>query len=322
MYHSWKKDARAGCETACLGAENGGNGGKRPDSIVRAGEGRWRVERRKNTGKEPERAGKAGRGGASAPFQAEQRVYSRPGGSRWRSVARGTQEKHGKRTGEGGKGWERRRYSAISSRAASLLASGESCCKPVRVGWANLGNPTMPPFDNLTIPTTYLQPVNKRLIFAAAIFISACSIENYTEREEAAFADDSPSAEEAAILARLSAYYTDFSARDWDLFASHFWPEATIATAWAPSGETEILIQTVEEFVVQAPEGPGSAEVFSETMESAEVSVSGDVAQAWVRYSARFGNPGAVNEWRGTDSFSLLRVDGTWRIASLVFAGD
>jgi hypothetical protein len=47
-----------------------------------------------------------------------------------------------------------------------------------------------------------------------------------------------------------------------------------------------------------------------------------DLAQAWVRYRARFGDPGEVSEWEGMDAFTLLRHGGRWGIVELVFVGD
>lgn len=126
------------------------------------------------------------------------------------------------------------------------------------------------------------------------------------------------------VLAELERYYADFSARDWDRFSSHFWPGATITTVWQPPGEEEdrVVVTPVPEFVARAPEGPGSREIFEERMLEAEVRVSGGLAQAWARYRARFGDPGEVSEWDGTDAFTLLKHDGRWKIVSLVFAPE
>ena len=40
-----------------------------------------------------------------------------------------------------------------------------------------------------------------------------------------------------AVRDLLEAYYDDFSVRDWDAFAGHFWPGADITTVWQPPGE-------------------------------------------------------------------------------------
>jgi hypothetical protein len=128
----------------------------------------------------------------------------------------------------------------------------------------------------------------------------------------------------AEVLAFLESYYAAFSDRDWDRFADHFWPGATITTVWQAPAEPapRVTVTTVPEFVRQAPEGPGSREIFEERMLAADVTVRGTLAQAFARYQARFGNPGAIAEWEGIDSFSLLRHDGYWRIVSLSFASE
>ncbi|NNG17355.1 MAG: nuclear transport factor 2 family protein [Gemmatimonadales bacterium] len=163
-----------------------------------------------------------------------------------------------------------------------------------------------------------LRVVMRSLALGALVLLSACTLERR---------DPPPSPGQAIRLEvenQLRRYYADFSARDWTAFASHFWPGAIITTAWQPPGEpgVRVDVQTVPAFVARAPEGPGSKAVFSEEMLSADIRVSGELAQAWVRYRAKFGDLGSVAEWEGTDAFSLLAVDGQWKIVSLTFAAD
>jgi hypothetical protein len=129
---------------------------------------------------------------------------------------------------------------------------------------------------------------------------------------------------ETEVLRTLESYYTAFSARDWPLFEAHFWPGATLTTIWTPSGEDaeRVVTTTVPSFVAQAPEGPDSREVFEERLVSAEITVEGGLAQAWVRYRARFGDPGDIFEWEGLDAFTLMRHGGQWKITSLAYASD
>lgn len=136
--------------------------------------------------------------------------------------------------------------------------------------------------------------------------------------------DPLATADTTLVLAELRAYYRDMSARDWEAYREHFWPRGTITTVWAAPGEDDASVQvsTIDEFVARAPEGPGSRSIFEETMLSSRITTAGDLAQAWVRYHARFGDPGDVMEWDGTDVFTLLRHDGRWRIVSLVFASN
>lgn len=128
----------------------------------------------------------------------------------------------------------------------------------------------------------------------------------------------------AEVLATIESYYDAFSDRDWDRYASHFWPEATITTVWQPPGEDapRVVVTSIEDYIELAPAGPGSREIFEERMLSADLTVRGTLATVYARYHARFGDPGAVSEWEGTDLFSLLKHDGAWRIVSLAFASD
>ena len=131
--------------------------------------------------------------------------------------------------------------------------------------------------------------------------------------------DSTPEARE--VRARVESYCATFSERDWVRFSEHFWPGATLTTVWMPPGESSerVVPTTVEDFVLQAPEGPGSREIFEERASSMEIRVDGGLAQVWARYAARFGDPGEVMEWEGLDAFTLLRHDGEWRITSLAY---
>lgn len=132
---------------------------------------------------------------------------------------------------------------------------------------------------------------------------------------------DPPAERRAEILAFIEAYYAAMSDRDWEAYATFFEPGAMIATLLHEPGQPRprILVHTVEEFVEQAPSGPGSREIFEERMEAATVLALGELAVVWARYTARFGDPGEVTTWKGIDAFSLLKVDGRWRIVSLTF---
>lgn len=133
-----------------------------------------------------------------------------------------------------------------------------------------------------------------------------------------------PDTVRAAVEAELRRYYAAFSARDWARFRDHFWPGATLTTVWRPSGEdaARVVVTSLDDFVERAPEGPGSAEIFEERMVDVRTRGRGGLVQAWVRYEARFGDPGSVQEWRGVDAFTLMRHDGRWRIVSLAYAAE
>lgn len=135
---------------------------------------------------------------------------------------------------------------------------------------------------------------------------------------------DEPAAAQRDVRAILDSYYDAFSARDWPRFERHFWDGATMTTVWTPEGESveRVVATSIPEFVAQAPDGPGSREIFEERLVSARIVVEGALAQARVSYRARFGDPGEVMEWEGVDAFTLLRHGGEWRISSLAYMPD
>jgi hypothetical protein len=171
--------------------------------------------------------------------------------------------------------------------------------------------------------------VRAGVVLAAALLLGACNVPRPLPPplpplavDEAGAAERSEA--EAEVLAMLQRYYRDLSSQDFELLRRDFWPEATLTTTWQAedSEAPEVTVITIDEFIAEAPNGPGSKEIFEETMTSAHVRVHGDLAQVWARYDARFGDPGEIYEWSGIDAFTLIRHEGEWRIAALVFAAD
>lgn len=129
---------------------------------------------------------------------------------------------------------------------------------------------------------------------------------------------------DAAVRAAVVRYYERLSDRDWEGLRASFWPDASFTSVWQPPGERveRVVMTSIEAFIARGPEGPGSRSVFEERPLAIEVLAAQGVAVAWVRYAARFGDPGEVACWTGTDAITLLRHDGAWRIASIAFAND
>jgi hypothetical protein len=159
---------------------------------------------------------------------------------------------------------------------------------------------------------------------AIALAMPACTQPEATTPEtvqQALSIGAAPDSVRDQVLAVVEQYYADLTAREWDLVRGHFWPGATLTTIWQLAGEPaeRVINTTIESFIEQAPLGPGSRAIFSETMTAANVLGNTDLAQVWASYDARFGDPDAVQEWSGVDAFTLLRFDGRWRIASIAY---
>ena len=65
------------------------------------------------------------------------------------------------------------------------------------------------------------------VICLAAIFFFSVG---YSAQAALPSEEEDSSGERGEVLAELRRYYADFSARDWEAFASHFWKGATITT--------------------------------------------------------------------------------------------
>lgn len=159
-------------------------------------------------------------------------------------------------------------------------------------------------------------------VLAAGIGTFACMPPADTTREQTAVVEPAaPDSVRDEVLAVIEQYYADLSARDWDRVRGHFWPHATLATIWQPPGEPSdrVVTTTIEEFIEQAPQGPGSRSVFAEEMTAAHVRGDDQLAQVWAYYDARFGDPGDMQEWSGIDAFTLIRFDARWRITAMAY---
>ena len=130
--------------------------------------------------------------------------------------------------------------------------------------------------------------------------------------------------EGAGIESRLRQYYEDFSSRDWQKFQSHFWNNATLTTSWQMPGDSiaRVDVTTIDDFIREAPFGPGSQPIFEEKMKKSRIDVKGNLATAWVDYDVKFGRMDSLQQWSGTDVFTFLRHNREWKIVSIVFESE
>lgn len=160
------------------------------------------------------------------------------------------------------------------------------------------------------------------LLFGFFAALVACTLK--TETSGPAFSTGGNDAEEILVGAMLKQYYQDMTDRDWSQYRSHFWENATLTTEWQKPGDTvsRVHVITIDEFIREAPNGPGSAPVFEERMTGSKVEIRGNLATVWAKYEAKFGQPDHLEQWSGLDVFSLMKHEGQWKIVSLVFEAE
>lgn len=164
-----------------------------------------------------------------------------------------------------------------------------------------------------------MAPVLLILILLSASF--SCSRTNDEKKtEQRAVAADQDSLH-SILLAKTKQYYTDMSSRDWEAYASHFWPGAQLTTIWQPPGSDslQVMMTTVEAFVKQADQGPGSQPIFEEKMLDAKVMAYNNLATVWATYRAKFGSKDSLMQWEGIDAFTFMKHENQWRISSLAY---
>jgi len=121
-----------------------------------------------------------------------------------------------------------------------------------------------------------------------------------------------------SILTSLERYYSDFSARNWTRFATHFWPDATISAVRLPPGEDSLraVVLTVPEFVDRVRGTLEREPIFEVRLGTAQVVVRGNLAQVWAQYRVRLGDVN-ISDWGGVNAFTLIRYRNRWRVVSL-----
>ena len=123
------------------------------------------------------------------------------------------------------------------------------------------------------------------------------------------------------VIAELDHYYTDLSKRDWSAVEGHFFPEAIITTVHEAQGDTPKRVDpvSVKEFIAALKQGPASKPHFEERLIDYKVDIDGGMARVWAKVHTQFGETGNLQEWTGTDAFSLMAQDKRYLIMSLTF---
>ncbi len=131
-------------------------------------------------------------------------------------------------------------------------------------------------------------------------------------------AQDSRSAEEVVREVYDMVSWTDGNNPDWNDVRPVFMPEAVIVLRY-PQGLTVFSLDGFFEDWVRFEKQleTAGAKGFQETVVSAEASEFGDIAHVWVLYESSIPDSGRGPR-PGVDSWSLIRIDGEWRVASVV----
>jgi hypothetical protein len=120
------------------------------------------------------------------------------------------------------------------------------------------------------------------------------------------------------VITAVEGMYGDLSARRWDALEAHFLPEAALVFA-TPSGPRRMTPAKFVEMVRKNVEGK---EIFEERMTAGSVRAHGDLAVVWSSFEGREGNGDDVRTWSGVDAFTLVKVEGRWRIALIAVSQD
>jgi hypothetical protein len=120
------------------------------------------------------------------------------------------------------------------------------------------------------------------------------------------------------VIAAVELMYDDLSSRRWDQLEAHFLPEAALVFS-SPTGPKRVSPLQFIETVKKNVEGK---EVFEERMTAGAVRAHGNLATVWSSFEGREGTGTDIRTWSGVDAFTLVKVDGRWKIALVAVSQD
>lgn len=126
-----------------------------------------------------------------------------------------------------------------------------------------------------------------------------------------------PAIEEVSV--EIWQMYADLSARDWEKFAGHF-AEGAVVIFKTRKGVAQVT--SIVDFNARNQKAVAGKEVFGEDCEGLDVRVHRDLAHAWSRFRGRVGTKEKVDTWSGIDAYTLLRLDGKWKIVAIAVSVD
>lgn len=119
--------------------------------------------------------------------------------------------------------------------------------------------------------------------------------------------------EEAAVLAAAQALLDVIGARDSTAARQLLLPEGSLMAVVPAEGGARVQVTPHERFIRTIGE-PGPA--FLERMWEPEVRIRGPIATVWAPYE--FHVDGVFSHC-GIDAFSLIKTDGEWKVAGVVY---
>jgi hypothetical protein len=129
--------------------------------------------------------------------------------------------------------------------------------------------------------------------------------------------------DETQVGELLQRYYDDFATGDWTRLRQHFWPDATLVTIRSPGlgAPPSVVVLSIGDYIVRHGNGGSRGSKLRIELDTRRIESVGSIASAITHYRAIDSSGQEEQSWRGADLFSLVRHEGQWRIASLVFEG-
>jgi hypothetical protein len=122
----------------------------------------------------------------------------------------------------------------------------------------------------------------------------------------------------------LERFYRDFAHGDWSSMGERFWPGASVIAIRRreQDGEKQVVTESIEACIERLRAQVSRTKPLEITFDEYRIEPTGAIAQASIKYSAIDTSGDAPQSWSGTDAFTLVRHEGEWRIASLVFGSS
>lgn len=120
------------------------------------------------------------------------------------------------------------------------------------------------------------------------------------------------------IAAAVEGMYDDLSSRRWDALEAHFLPGASLVF----ETDSGVKRMTPAEFIETVRKSAEGKEIFKEEMTHAWIQSHGNLAIVWSNFLGQVGDAREVKTWSGVDAFTLVKVNGRWKVSQIAVSKD
>ena len=134
---------------------------------------------------------------------------------------------------------------------------------------------------------------------------------------------EEPSEEELQLMGQIDQYYADFTAKDWGRFTAHFWEKGMLTpTEIWEYPDSFVRSIPIAQYLERMALDSSRINKIGKYMVEAELSLEGNLAQAWVKFEVYPDEANNAEFYQGIDAFTLKKHKEEWKIVSCISASQ